>query len=253
MAFGPDRRTVISTRRMTPGQAYAAEIDVGLREYMLRIYNYMASGLALTGIIAYISANTPAIINLMYAVGPGGALQPTGLAWIAMLSPLGFILALSFGINKMKASTAQAVFWAFSAVMGLSLSHIFLSYTGSSIARVFFITSGTFAAMSLYGYTTKKDLTGLGSFLFMGLIGIIIASIVNMFLQSSAMQFVISVIGVLVFVGLTAYDTQKIKNMYSEVDGSETASKKAIMGALTLYLDFINLFLMLLRLFGERR
>jgi hypothetical protein len=173
--------------------------------------------------------------------------------WIVMLSPLGFVLALSFGINRMSPSMAQAVFWGFSAVMGLSLAHIFLSYTGTSIARVFFITSGTFAGMSLYGYTTKRDLTGLGSFMFMGLIGIIIASIVNMFLQSSAMHFVISVIGVLVFVGLTAYDTQKIKSMYAESDGSETASKKAIMGALTLYLDFINLFMMLLRLFGDRR
>ncbi|MBC8339738.1 MAG: Bax inhibitor-1/YccA family protein [Rhodospirillales bacterium] len=238
---------------MSGAQAHAADIDVGLREYMLRIYNYMASGLALTGIIAYASANTPAILNMLYVIGPNGVAQPTMLAWIAMLSPLGFILALTFGINKMKASTAQAVFWAFAAVMGLSLSHIFLTFTGASIARVFFITSGTFAAMSLYGYTTKKDLTGMGSFLFMGLIGIIIASIVNMFLQSTAMHFVISVLGVLIFVGLTAYDTQKIKNMYSEVDGSETASKKAIMGALTLYLDFINLFLMLLRLFGDRR
>jgi uncharacterized protein len=253
MAFGPDRRTVISTRRMTPGQAYAAEIDVGLREHMLKIYNYMASGLALTGIIAYISANTPAIINLMYAVGPGGTLQPTMLAWIAMLSPLAFILVLNFGINRMKASTVQAVFWGFSAVMGLSISHIFIAYTGTSIARVFFITAGTFAGMSLYGYTTKRDLTGMGSFLFMGLIGIIIASVVNMFLQSSAMHFIISVIGVLIFVGLTAYDTQKIKSMYLESDGSEIAAKKAIMGAVTLYLDFINLFLMLLRLFGERR
>ena len=253
MAFGPDRRTVLRTRRMTPGQAYAAEIDVGLREYMLRVYNYMASGLALTGIVAYVAANTPAIINLLYAVGPGGRLEPTGLAWIVMLSPLGFVLALSFGIQRMKASTAQAVFWAFSGVMGLSLAHIFLAYTGTSIARVFFITAGTFAGMSLYGYTTKRDLTGMGSFLFMGLIGIIIASVVNMFLQSSAMHFIISVIGVLVFVGLTAYDTQKIKLMYTETDGAEVAAKKAIMGAVTLYLDFINLFLMLLRLFGTRR
>ncbi len=253
MAFGPEEKFSLRTAQMSGAQAHAADIDVGLREYMLRIYNYMASGLALTGIIAYASANTPAILNMLYVIGPNGVAQPTMLAWIAMLSPLGFILALTFGINKMKASTAQAVFWAFAAVMGLSLSHIFLTFTGASIARVFFITSGTFAAMSLYGYTTKKDLTGMGSFLFMGLIGIIIASIVNMFLQSTAMHFVISVLGVLIFVGLTAYDTQKIKNMYSEVDGSETASKKAIMGALTLYLDFINLFLMLLRLFGDRR
>ena len=253
MAFGENRKFSLRTARMGAATAEAVPIDAGLREYMLRIYNYMASALALTGIIAYAAANTPAVLNVMYAIGPNGAVQPTMLAYIAMFSPLAFILVLSFGINKMKASTAQAVFWAFAGVMGLSISHIFLVYTGTSIARVFFITSGTFAAMSLYGYTTKKDLTGWGSFLFMGLIGIIIASIVNMFLQSSAMQFVISVIGVLIFVGLTAYDTQKIKNMYSEMDGSETASKKAIMGALTLYLDFINLFLMLLRLFGQRR
>ena len=253
MALGPDRRTVLSTRRMTPGQAYAADIDVGLRQYMLGIYNYMASGLALTGIIAYVAANTPAILNLLYTAGPGGSLQPTMLAWIAMLSPLAFILVLNFGLQRMKASTVQAVFWGFSGVMGLSIAHIFLAYTGTSIARVFFITAGTFAGMSLYGYTTKRDLTGLGSFMFMGLIGIIIASIINMFLQSSAMHFVISVIGVLVFVGLTAYDTQKIKNLYSEIDSADTATKKAIMGALTLYLDFINLFLMLLRLFGQRR
>ena len=253
MAFGSDRKFSLRTDRMNADQAHAAGIDVGLREYMLRIYNYMASGLALTGIIAYASANTPAILNMMYVVGPNGIAQPTMLAWIAMASPLAFILALSFGINKMKASTAQAVFWAFSAVMGLSLSHIFLSYTGTSITRVFFITAGTFAAMSLYGYTTKRSLTGWGPILFMGLIGIIIASIVNIFLQSSAMGFVISIVGVLVFVGLTAYDTQKIRNMYSELDDAEMHGKKAIMGALTLYLDFINLFIMLLHLFGSRR
>ena len=253
MALGPDPKFSLRTGQMSPAEAAVADIDVGLREYMLRIYNYMASGLALTGIIAYASAHTPAILNLLYATSPEGFLQPTMLAWIAMISPLGFVLALSFGINRMSPTMAQAVFWGFSAVMGLSLAHIFLSYTGTSIARIFFITSGTFAGMSLYGYTTKRDLTGLGSFMFMGLIGIIIASIVNMFLQSTMMHFVISVIGVLVFVGLTAYDTQKIKNLYAEVDSSDTATKKAIMGALTLYLDFINLFLMLLRLFGERR
>jgi FtsH-binding integral membrane protein len=253
MAFGPDRRTVLSTRRMTPGHAYAADIDVGLREYMLGIYNYMASGLALTGIVAYVAANTPAILDLLYTAGPGGSLQPTALAWIAMLSPLAFILVLNFGLQRMKASTVQAVFWGFSAVMGLSLAHIFLAYTGASIARVFFITAGTFAGMSLYGYTTKRDLTGMGSFLGMGLIGIIIAMVVNMFLQSSAMDFIISVIGVLIFVGLTAYNTQDIKSMYLESDGSEVAAKKEIMGAVTLYLNFINLFLFLLHLFGERR
>ncbi len=253
MALGPDNKFTLSTEQMSAGQAAAAQIDVGLREYMLRVYNLMASGLALTGIIAYFSANTPAIINMLYSASPEGYLQPTGLAYLVMFSPLAFVLALSFGINKMQASTAQAVFWAFAAVMGLSLANIFLVYTGASITRVFFITAGTFAGMSLYGYTTKRDLTGMGSFLMMGLIGIIIASIVNMFLQSSAMHFVISVIGVLVFVGLTAYDTQKIKSMYLEADGTEVMSKKAIMGALTLYLDFINLFIMLLRLFGDRK
>ena len=231
----------------------SVEIDAGLREYMLRIYNYMASALTLTGIIAYFSANTPAIINTLYSVGPSGQVEPTGLAYLAMFSPLAFVLALSFGINKMQSSTAQTVFWAFAAVMGLSLANIFLLYTGASITRVFFITAGTFAGMSLFGYTTKRDLSGMGSFLMMGLIGIIIASIVNIFLVSSALHFIISVIGVLVFVGLTAYDTQKIKSMYLEADSSEVMAKKAIMGALTLYLDFINLFVMLLRLFGERR
>jgi hypothetical protein len=179
--------------------------------------------------------------------------QATPLAWIVMLSPLAFILVLSFGVQRMQASTMQMVFWAFSAVMGLSLANIFLAFTGASIARVFFITAGTFAGMSLYGYTTRRDLTGVGSFLFMGLIGIIIASLVNLFLQSTALHFVISVVGVLVFVGLTAYDTQKIKLLYLESDGAEIATKKAIMGAVTLYLDFINLFMMLLHLFGQRR
>ena len=236
-----------------PGVQANIEIDAGLREYMLRIYNYMASALTLTGIIAYFRANTPAIINTLYSAGPSGYLEPTGLAYLVMFSPLAFVLALSFGINKMQASTAQAVFWAFAAIMGLSLANIFLLYTGASITRVFFITAGTFAGMSLYGYTTKRDLSGMGSFLMMGLIGIIIASVVNMFLASSALHFIISVIGVLVFVGLTAYDTQKIKSLYLEADAAEVMTKKAIMGALTLYLDFINLFVMLLRLFGERR
>jgi FtsH-binding integral membrane protein len=254
MVSDPNSRFTLSTHGAGGTRADAnVEIDAGLREYMLRVYNYMASGLVLTGIVAYFSANTPAIVNMLYSAGPDGMLQPTGLAWIVMLSPFAFILALSFGINKMQASTAQAVFWAFAAVMGLSLSNIFLVYTGASVTRVFFITAGTFAGMSLYGYTTKRDLTGMGSFLMMGLIGLIIASVVNMFMQSSAMHFVISVLGVLIFVGLTAYDTQKIKSVYEEADGVEVMTKKAIMGALTLYLDFINLFLMLLRLFGDRR
>ena len=225
----------------------AAFIDEGLRAHMLRVYNYMGIGLAITGAVAFFFAqwavSSADIFNLVY-VSP--------LKWVVMLSPFAFVLALSFGINKMSFATAQMVFWGFATVMGISLSSIFFIYTGASIARVFFITAAMFGAMSLYGYTTKRDLTAMGSFLMMGLIGIIIAMVVNMFLQSSALEFGISVLGVLIFVGLTAYDTQKIKEMYLELDSSEIAGKKAIMGALTLYLDFINLFLMLLRLFGNR-
>ena len=248
MAFG--QKDEYSVRASHLSQAEASELDVGLRQYMLRVYNYMASGLVLTGIFAYGGVKVPALLNLMYAAGPSGALQPTMFAYIIMFSPLAFVLALNFGIQRMKASTAQAMFWAFAAIMGLSLTHIFLVYTGASITRVFFITAGTFASMSLYGYTTKRDLSKFGSFLFMGLIGIIIASVVNMFMQSSAMAFVISVV---VFVGLTAHDTQNIKRMYVEGEHSETASKKAVMGALSLYLDFLNLFIMLLHLLGDRK
>lgn len=220
-----------------------AEIDEGLRSHMLRVYNYMGSALLLTGIVAFFASSSPALMNAIYG---------TPLQWVVMLAPLGFVIFLSARLHKMSFSTAQITFWIYAGVMGLSLSYILLVYTGASVARVFFITAGTFGAMSLYGYTTKRDLTKLGSFLFMGLIGIIIASVVNMFLQSSMMHFVISVIGVLVFIGLTAYDTQKIKEMYYELDSSEVAGKKAIMGALRLYLDFINLFIMMLQLFGNR-
>ena len=222
----------------------AHAIDEGLRAYMLRVYNYMASGLCLTGIVAYIVGNSPAMLNAIYG---------TPLQWVVMLAPLGFVLFLSFGLHRMSFFAAQAVFWAFAAAMGLSLSYIFIAYTGESIARVFFITAGTFAAMSLYGYTTKRDLTRFGSFLFMGLIGIVIAGLVNIFLQSAALQFAVSVIGVIVFVGLTAYDTQAIKSEYSEHYDEESAGKLAISGALRLYLDFINLFIMLLQLLGNRR
>ncbi len=253
MASDPNDRFTLRTQEMTGAQAQAAQIDVGLRKYMLQVYNYMASGLLLTGVIAMVTSSTPAILSLLYAPGPGGVIQPTMLAWIVMFSPLAFILVLNFGVQRMKASTLQMVFWGFAAVMGLSMAHIFLAFTGASIARVFFITAGTFAGMSLYGYTTKRDLSGFRSFLVMGLIGIVIAMVVNIFLQSSALHFGISVIGVLVFVGLTAYDTQKIKSIYLESDGREVMTKKAVMGAVSLYLDFINLFMMLLRLFGERR
>ena len=231
--------------------------DAGLRSYMLKIYNYMATGVLLTGIIALLSfklsvetGSNGAIIGF---TPMGEALFFSGLKWVVMLAPLGVVFYMSFGINKMSSAKAQTVFWIFAALMGLSLSWILLVYTGVSVARVFFITSATFGAMSIYGYTTKKDLTKFGSFLMMGLIGIIIASLVNIFMKSTMMYFVISIIGVLVFVGLTAYDTQKIKNMYLVSDSGEMMGKKAVMGALTLYLDFINLFIMLLRLFGQRR
>ena len=237
--------------------ASAAIIDQGLRSYMLKVYNYMASGVLLTGFIALIlfkmSVVTGPAGEILGLTNLGNTIYNSGFAWVLMLAPLGVVLYMSFGIAKMSASKAQTVFWIFAALMGASLSSIFLAYTGTSITRVFFITAGTFGAMSIYGYTTKKDLTKLGSFLIMGLFGIIIASIVNIFLKSSMMYFVISIIGVLVFVGLTAYDTQKIKNMYLSSDSGEVIGKKAVMGALTLYLDFINLFIMLLRLFGQRR
>jgi FtsH-binding integral membrane protein len=220
-----------------------SEIDAGLRAHMQRVYGYMAGGLALTGLVAYAAA-----VSGFYQ-----AIAGTALIWIVMLAPLGFVLALSFGIQRMSAGTAMLLFWIYAAVMGLSLGGIFLVYTGTSIARVFFITAATFGAMSLYGYTTNADLSRMGSFLLMGLIGLVIASLVNIFIGSSALQFAISVIGVIVFVGLTAYDTQRIKEMYLELDSAEIAGKKAVLGALALYLDFINLFMMLLQLFGQRR
>ncbi len=251
MAFGTERKILTGTA------ADRAVIDEGLRQYMLQVYNYMASGLALTGIIAYITANASVVMNeagqIIALTSLGATLFESGLRWVVMLAHLGFVLFLSFGLHRMSFSTAQTVFWMFAAVMGISMATIFIEFTGASVARVFFITAGTFAGMSLYGYTTKKDLSGLRSFLFTGLIGIIIASVVNMFIASSALHFAISVIGVLVFVGLTAYDTQQIKVMYAEADDAETMGKKAIMGALRLYLDFINLFIMLLHLFGSRR
>jgi FtsH-binding integral membrane protein len=227
-----------------------AEIDQGLRSYMLGVYNYMASGLAVTGAVA---AGT-----FMLAV-QNGQLTPFGmtlfqspLMWVFVLAPVALVFFLSFRIQAMRAATAQITFWIYAALNGVAFSTLGLVYSGNSITRVFFISAASFAALSLWGYTTKRDLTGWGSFLFMGLIGIIIASVVNMFIWNGPLQLAISVIGVLVFAGLTAYDTQKIKEMYLAADDGETMSKKIIMGALSLYLDFINLFLMLLRLFGNR-
>jgi FtsH-binding integral membrane protein len=230
-------------RRTSRDVAAGFQIDAGLRAHMQRVYGYMAGGLALTGIVAYAAA----------ASGFYQSIAGTPLIWIVMLAPLGFVLALSFGIQRMSAATATLLFWIYAAVMGLSLGSIFLVFTGESIARVFFITAATYGAMSLYGYTTRTDLSRFGSFLMMGLIGIVIASLVNIFVGSSALQFAISIIGVIIFVGLTAYDTQRIKEMYLESDTVEVAGKKAVLGALALYLDFINLFMLLLQLFGQRR
>ncbi|HVO15669.1 MAG TPA: Bax inhibitor-1/YccA family protein [Alphaproteobacteria bacterium] len=224
-------------------RAEAGAVDEGLRSYMLRVYNYMMLGLALTGAVAYGVASTPAIQQVVFG---------SGLMWLFILAPVALVLLLSFRIHKMSFASAQITYWIYAALNGVAFSTIFLAYTGTSIARVFFITAATFGALSLYGYTTKRDLSGFGSFLFMGLIGILIAAVVNMFLASSALQFAISVIGVLVFAGLTAYDTQQIKELYYAVDDSEIVGKKAIMGALRLYLDFINMFVMLLQLFGNR-
>jgi FtsH-binding integral membrane protein len=218
-------------------------LDLGLRRYMLSVYNYMAGGLGLTGLVAYIAI----------ATGLYQQIAGTPLIWVVMLAPLAAVLFLSFRIDRLSFATAQTIFWIYAGLMGLSLAGLLLVYTGTSVARVFFISAGTFAAMSLYGYTTGRDLSRLGSFLFMGLIGIVLAGVVNIFIASSALQLAISVIGVLVFTGLTAYDTQRIKEIYLTGRARSDLGKVALMGALTLYLDFINLFVMLLQLTGTRR
>jgi len=222
--------------------------DAGLRSYMLSVYNYMASGVLLTGVVALLFAKSGYVNALFSETGQMGP-----LGWIVMLAPLGVVMAMSFGQNRMATSTLQLLFWVYAFLMGLSLSTIFLVYTDTSIAQTFFATSAGFAGLSLWGYTTKKDLSGFGTFLIMGVVGIIIASLLNLFFQSEALAFVISVVGVLVFAALTAYDTQKIKGMYDYVAGTDMQGKVAIMGALNLYLDFINMFLFLLRLFGSSR
>lgn len=231
-------------------------IDEGLRSYMLGVYNYMAAGIALTGVVAYVTSQLAVASKVggQIALTPfGQMLYMTPLKWVVMLAPLAFVFFLSFRVHKMSTSAAQITFWLFAAVMGLSLSSIFLVYTGQSIAQVFFVTAAAFAGLSIWGYTTKKDLSGWGTFLIMGVIGLIIAAIVNIFLQSSGLQFAISALGVLIFAGLTAYDTQRIKDTYFEVSGDAALmAKSAIMGALSLYLDFINMFTSLLSLFGDR-
>src|SRR3954447_2959031 len=221
----------------------SAAFDEGLRRHMLRVYNYMGLGLVLTGLVAFFVASTPAIYQPIFG---------TPLKWVVMLAPLAFVFFFSFRIHAMSAATAQILFWAFCAVMGLSLASVFLVFTGTSIARTFFITATMFGATSLYGYTTKRDLTQFSSFLIMGLIGVVIASVVNIFLGSTALQFAISVIGIAVFVGLTAYDTQNIKEQYAENHDQESNQKLAVFGALSLYLNFVNIFQLLLNFTGER-
>jgi FtsH-binding integral membrane protein len=222
--------------------------DAGLRSYMLSVYNYMASGVLLTGIIALLFAPYAQDV-LISSTGRG----MSALGWLVTLSPLGFVFAMSFGVNRMQTRTLQLLFWGFAAVMGLSMSTLFLVFTQTSIAQTFFATAAAYLGLSLYGYTTKRDLSGFGTFLIMGVVGILVAMLINLFLQSSAMQLAISAIGVLLFAGLTAYDTQRIKSMYSYVQGTEMVGKTVVMGALTLYLDFINMFQFLLSFMGNRR
>jgi hypothetical protein len=237
------------------GLGRAVAVDAGLRAYMLRVYNYMAIGVALTGAAAWIMFQIAVdqVGGQMTLTPLGQTLFQSGFYWVLLLAPLALVFFLSFRIQHLAPATAQGLFFFYAALLGVSLAPIFLIYTHGSIARVFFISAASFGALSLYGYTTQRDLSPFGSFLIMGLFGIILASLVNIFLASSALQFAISVVGVLVFAGLTAWDTQRIKEMYDVNDDGTIAGRKAIMGALTLYLDFINLFLMLLRLFGDRR
>ena len=255
MALSPDYRTYPGAAR---GAETAAVLDAGLRAYMLKVYNWMTSGLLVTGIVAYGIVSIPGVYELFYPLAqtPRGIMHvPGALAYLSMFAPLAFVLVMSFGVNRLSPTAVQALFWAFCVAMGASITNIFKIYTGQSITQVFFITAGTFAAMSIYGYTTRSDLTRFGGFLMMGLFGIIIAGLVNMFVGSSALQFAISVIGVLVFVGLTAYDTQRIKAdyvQYAYAMGPADAAKRAVFDSLQLLLNFINLFMLLLQLFGNR-
>jgi FtsH-binding integral membrane protein len=247
-----DRRYAPST---PVGRTDAGVIDQGLRAYMLRVYNYMASGVAITGVVAWLIYSMSVVQGAagLELTSFGQFMFASAFKWVVIFAPLAMVFFISARIGSMSLSAAQISFWVFAALMGASISSIFLIYAGESIARVFFITAASFGALSLWGYTTSKDLSGWGSFLFMGLIGVIIAMLVNLFIGSTALQFAISVIGVLVFAGLTAYDTQQIKEMYYVGDDGTVAGRKAVMGALRLYLDFINLFMLLLQLFGDRR
>ncbi|HEU4967770.1 Bax inhibitor-1/YccA family protein [Sphingomonas sp.] len=240
MANWTDPRATVSAPSSVGARA---DYDAGLRSYMLSVYNYMASGVLLTGIVALLFASSSFIVPVL----------SSPLRWLVMLAPLAFVMVMSFGINRISEGTLKTLFWLYAGVMGLSMASIFLVFTGTSIAQTFFATAAAFAGLSLYGYTTKRDLSGLGTFLIMGVVGILVAMVINIFLQSSAMAFAISAIGVLLFAGLTAYDTQRIKSMYSYVSGTDFAGKAVVMGALQLYLDFVNMFMFLLQLFGARR
>ncbi len=244
MANWSDPRSNAAMRATSVGTG-AAAYDAGLRSYMLSVYNYMASGVLLTGIVSLLFANSAAAPAILF--GPGI------LKYVLMFSPLAFVMVLSFGINRLSTGAAQALFWGFATVMGLSMASIFFVYTGTSIAQTFFATAAAFAGLSLYGYTTKRDLSAFGTFLVMGVVGLLVAMLINLFLQSSALQLVISFVGVLLFAGLTAYDTQRIKSMYFHVAGTDMMGKTVIMGALSLYLDFINMFTFLLQFMGDRR
>ena len=256
-----DYRDFNAQRGAATGRSQA-EIDQGLRSYMPKIYNYMALAVGLTGVAALLTVNLATTTDPAMAVANmngtlltsfGAAIYGSALRYVIMFAPMAFVLVLSFGINKLAVGTAQMIFWAFAAVMGISLSSIFLVYTGGSIAQTFFVTAAAFASLSLYGYTTKRNLSAMGSFLMMGLFGIIIAMVVNIFLASSALDFAISVLGVLIFAGLIAWDTQRLKTMYDQVShNGEMMARATIMGALSLYLDFINLFMFLLRFMGNR-
>ncbi|HEX5184092.1 MAG TPA: Bax inhibitor-1/YccA family protein [Allosphingosinicella sp.] len=249
MANGFDPRLGARPSSATTFGRDSVAVDAGLRSYMLSVYNYMASGVLLTGIVALFFARSGAVLS-MFDLTTG---RMNGLGWIVMLSPLALVMIMSFGINRLSTGAAQALYWVYATVMGLSLSTIFLVYTDASIALTFFATAAAFLSLSLWGYTTKRDLSGMGTFLLMGLVGVLVAMLINAFFPSGPMTMAISLIGVLLFAGLTAYDTQTIKSIYFDVGGTEFARKSAIMGALKLYLDFINLFLFLLRFMGDRR
>ncbi len=243
MANNADPRFTVSDGQSRRGTKDAS-LDQGLRTYMLGVYNMMALGVVLTGAVAYLISSNAALMQMIYT---------TPLKYVVMFAPLAVVMFFSFRINQMAAGTAQLLFWVYAALVGASIAFIFTVYTGGSVAKVFFISAAAFGSLSLYGYTTEKSLSGMGTFLFMGVIGIVIASLVNIFLKSQMLDFVVSIIGVLVFAGLTAYDTQKIKALYYAGDSQDAMSKKVTMGALQLYLDFLNMFMFLLRLFGGRR